>query len=130
MQRFRSFKPQIVTLAACLTSPLLGMAVCPSALAQTISESQMRAANLARMQAELINGGVGKYSAANCMHKGGGGNCLVSKSSAGFVFRFLGGTPGWTNKKQAPTIESEVFVSENGKTIRMEYNGAVRYKAP
>jgi anti-sigma factor RsiW len=29
--------------------------------AQTISESQMRAANLARMQAEFVNGGLSKY---------------------------------------------------------------------
>jgi hypothetical protein len=51
-----------------------------SVSAQTISEAQMRAANLARMQAEVINGGGSQYSPANCMHQGGGGSCLESNT--------------------------------------------------
>ena len=119
-----------------------------SSLAQTISDEQMRAANLARMQAELINGGLGKYSPADCMHQAGGGSevgressggtgsgigsgsgnrfCLVSSSPQGYRFRFLGGTPGWAARQDRPTIETVVLVSPDGKNLQVEYNGPVR----
>jgi hypothetical protein len=115
-------------LAAALIAPSLGLGLTPSAIAQTITEAQMRAANLARMQAELINGGLGRYTPADCMHQGGGGSCLVSRTAQGFRFRFMGGPPGWTTNMQPATIESDVFVSEDGKTIRMDYNGPIRPK--
>jgi hypothetical protein len=99
-----------------------------SVSAQTISESQMRAANLARMQAELINGGLKQYSPANCMHQGGGGSCLVSDTSQGYRFRFLGGAPGWAARREAATIETVVFVSPDGKTSKVEYNGPIRIR--
>jgi len=97
-----------------------------SSWAQSVSEEQMRAANLARMQAELINGGLGKYSPANCMHQGGGGDCLESNTSMGFRFRFLGGTAGWAASGQRATIETVVFVSPDGRVSKVEYNGPVR----
>jgi hypothetical protein len=96
--------------------------------AQTISEAQMRAANLARMQAELINGGLGKYSAAKCMHEGGGGNCMVSETPQGFRFRFLGGSPGWAVNQQPATLETVVLVSPDGRSSIVEYNGSVRVR--
>jgi len=109
-------------------------------MAQTISEEQMRAANVARMQAELINGGLGKYSTADCMHQGGGGTgmdsvigsgignrlCLVSSSPQGYRFRFLGGAPGWAARQERATIETVVLVSPDGKKLQVEYNGPVR----
>ncbi len=117
-------------------------------MAQTISEEQMRAANVARMQAELINGGLGKYSTADCMHQGGGGSgidsgmgsgmdsamgsgfgnrfCLVSSSPQGYRFRFLGGVPGWAARRERATIETIVLVSPDGKNLQVEYNGPVR----
>ena len=109
-------------------------------MAQTISEEQMRAANVARMQAELINGGLGKYSTADCMHQGGGGDgmdsgmgsgmgnrlCLVSSSPQGYRFRFLGGAPGWAARQERATIETVVLVSPDGKNLQVEYNGPVR----
>ena len=115
-----------------------------SSLAQTISDEQMRAANLARMQAELINGGLGKYSPADCMHQAGGGSevgresgsgigsgsgnrfCLVSSSPQGYRFRFLGGSPGWAARQERATIETVVLVSPDGKNLQVEYNGPVR----
>ena len=115
-----------------------------SSLAQTISDEQMRAANQARMQAELINGGLGKYSPADCMHQAGGGSeagresgggtgsgsgnrfCLVSTSPQGYRFRFLGGTPGWEARQERATIETVVLVSPDGKNLQVEYNGPVR----
>jgi hypothetical protein len=100
-----------------------------SATAQTISEARMRAANMARMQAELLNGGVKKYSPANCMHQGGGGACMVSDTAKGFRFRFLGGAPGWVAKRQPATLETEVLVSPDGRSLRVEYNGPIRTKS-
>ena len=97
-----------------------------STSAQTISESQMRAANLARMQAELINAGGSQYSPANCMHQGGGGTCMISNTAEGFRFRFLGGAPGWAARNDPATIETVILVSSDGKLSKVEYNGPVR----
>ena len=109
-----------------------------ASMAQTISDEQMRAANLARMQAELINGGLGKYSPADCMHQAGGGSemgsgignrlCLVSSSPQGYRFRFLGGSPGWAARQERATIETVVLVSPDGKNLQVEYNGPVRFQ--
>lgn len=109
-----------------------------ASMAQTISDEQMRAANLARMQAELINGGLGKYSPADCMHQAGGGSemgsgignrlFLVSSSPQGYRFRFLGGSPGWAARKERATIETVVLVSPDGKNLQVEYNGPVRFQ--
>ncbi len=100
-----------------------------TASAQTISEARMRATNMARMQAELLNGGLQKYSPANCMHQSGGGNCMISETAKGFRFRFLGGAPGWAAKRQAATLETEILVSSDGRTIRVVYNGQIRSKS-
>ena len=84
-----------------------------SASAQTISESQMRAANIARMQAELING-VGSET------------CMISNTADGFRFRFLGGGAGWAARREPATIETAILVSPDGKLSKVEYNGPVR----
>jgi len=63
----------------------------------------MRAANLARMQAESVNGGGSQYSPANCKHQGGGETCMISNTAAGFRFH-----------------------SPDGKMSKIEYNGLVR----
>ncbi len=115
----RSFLITASSLWIVLAAPLLTSA-------QTISESQMRAANLARMQAEVINGGGSKYSPANCMHQGGGGTCMISNTADGFRFRFLGGATGWAARRDPATIETVVFVSPDGKLAKVEYNGPVR----
>jgi hypothetical protein len=86
----------------------------------------MRAANLARMQAEVINGGVKKYSTANCMHQSGGGSCLESNTPQGFRIRFVGGAAGWAARREAATIETVVFVSADGKLSKVGYNGPLR----
>jgi hypothetical protein len=97
-----------------------------SASAQTISESQMRAANIARMQAALINGGGSQYLPASCIQQGGGETCMISNTADGFRFRFLGGGAGWAARREPATIETIILVSPDGKLSKVEYNGPVR----
>lgn len=79
--------------------------------------SQIRAANLARMEAERINGGLSKYFTANCMHQKSGGSCMVQSNSNGYLFDFLGGPPGWEVNKQSATTETRILLSPDGTRI-------------
>jgi len=116
-----------------LASLILGVALPLAAPAQTISQTQtisqaqLRAANLARMEAERLNGGLTKYFAGQCMHQRGGANCLIQANATGFLFRFPGGTPGWEANRRAATVESQILISADGRTIeKVEYNGVPR----
>jgi hypothetical protein len=92
-----------------------------------MSLSQIRAANLARMQAERINGGLTNYFTANCMHQKGGGSCMVNAGPNGYLFDFLGGPPGWEVNQQAATRETRILISPDGTSVvNVEYNGAPR----
>jgi hypothetical protein len=89
--------------------------------------SQIRAANLARMEAERINGGLSRYFTANCMHQRGGGSCMVNAGPDGYLFDFLGGAPGWEVTKQAASVETRILISPDGSSVvKVEYNGAPR----
>jgi hypothetical protein len=78
------------------------------------------------MQAEGLNGGLQVYTAEDCMHRGGGGPCLVSDSEQGYRFRFLGGAPGWASRREQASIETVVLVSPDAKELKVEYNGPIR----
>ena len=111
-----------LALGAALAS---GLATLPASA--ELSMNQIRAANLARMQAETINGGLSKYFTANCMHQKGGGSCMVNAGPNGFLFNFLGGPPGWEVTKQAATKETRILISPDGTSVvNVEYNGAPR----
>lgn len=90
--------------------------------------TQPKAANLARMRAELLNGGLGQYRAASCMYETGAGSCLESISDQGFQFLFQGGAPGWQQQTPPnPTIETSVLVSRDGdRILEVSYNGTIR----
>ena len=90
--------------------------------------AQPKAANLARMRAETLNGGLSQYRAASCMYETGAGSCLESISDGGFLFRFQGGPPGWQQQTPPnPTIETSVLVSRDGdRILEVTYNGTVR----
>ena len=90
--------------------------------------TQPKAANLARMRAESLNGGLGQYRAASCMYETGAGSCLESISNQGFQFLFQGGAPGWQQKTPPnPTIETSVLVSRDGdRILEVSYNGTIR----
>ena len=97
------------------------------ALAQ-VSDAQQRAVNVARMRAERMNGGLSNYRAAKCMYNtsAGGGECLVSVDG-GYTFVIPGGSPGWQEMDQSPTVETELIISTDGRTVLAEiYNGTPR----
>ena len=126
------FKPAFLGVALPLLSSLTVFAplalVAPLELrAAEIPRTQERAANLARMKAEALNGGLTKYRTAACMHQFGGGSCMVRASSDGYRFQFLGGTPGWETMNRKPTVETQIMVSPDGtKVEKLIYNGAPR----
>lgn len=114
-------------LAGALLGGLLaGLSMAPIARAQT-SPEQTRAANLARMEAERINGGLSKYFPANCMYQESGQGCLIKTNENGYLFKFLGGIPGWETNKIQATVQTEILVAPDGKAVKsVIYNGAVR----
>lgn len=109
----------------CAVLLLLGATALPASAEMALS--QIRAANLARMEAERINGGLSKYFTANCMHQKGGGSCMVQSNSNGYLFDFLGGPPGWEVNKQSATTETRILISPDGsRIVNVEYNGSPR----
>ena len=110
-----------------LASLFLGAALPLATPAQASSQAQLRAANLARMEAERLNGGLNHYVASQCMHQRAGASCLLQANDAGFLFRFPGGTPGWEANRRAATVESQILISADGKRIeKVIYNGVPR----
>jgi hypothetical protein len=94
---------------------------------QASSQAQLRAANLARMEAERLNGGLNHYVASQCMHQRAGASCLIQANASGFLFRFPGGTPGWEANRRAASVETQILISADGKTIeKVIYNGLPR----
>ena len=95
--------------------------------AQGEGSSSLRAANMARMKAESLNGGLQVYRAAACMHQQSGGPCLIQSSTDGYLFRFYGGGPGWQQLGKPPTVETEILVAADGRSIqKVIYNGPIR----
>lgn len=87
-----------------------------------------RAINLARGTAAKLNGGLSVYRPAVCMYQGISNNpCLVGRSEAGYTFRFLGGSPGWEQLQLPATVETELLISRDGRTVvQIIYNGLPR----
>lgn len=117
------------TLLALTGSVLISSPI--SADAQTANPlplAQPKAANLARMRAERLNGGLGEYRASSCMYQTGAISCLESISDRGFQFRFLGGAPGWQQQNPPnPSVETSVLVSKDGdRILEVSYNGTIR----
>ena len=111
---------------AALLFAATGLGLVMPALAE-MPLSQVRAANLARMQAERINGGLSRYFTANCMHQKGGGACMVKSDGQGYHFDFLGGPPGWEVNGQRATVQTRILINPAGtQVVKLEYNGAPR----
>jgi hypothetical protein len=87
----------------------------------------LRAANLARMTAEKLNGGLQNYTAAACMHQRAGGSCLAQATKAGYLFVFPGGKPGWQPLGKPATVETEIMIAPDGRSVlEVRYNGPPR----
>jgi len=86
-----------------------------------------RAFNFARMRAEALNGGIGKYQAQSCMYSHDSSKLCLLDESNGFTYRFLGGSPGWEVLKQPPSVETIIRIFTDGE-IQAEviYNGFPR----
>lgn len=90
-----------------------------------------RATNLARMKAEKLNGGLGVYRPAACMYDRSAGTCLIEANDQGILFRFEGGPPGWQHLQLPPTVETELRVSPDGRSIlAVIHNGPIRLTSP
>ncbi len=111
---------------AALAAPLLA----GPALAQSDDPFRgVRAINLARNHAVRLNGGLGLYRPAACMFStdARGEDCLVSRDESGFLFRFLGGAPGWQQLGLPPTKETEILIGPDGRSVvQVVYNGTPR----
>ena len=121
----RKHMNRLLTAATGLVLSLAGIGAIKAAPALPLA--QPKAANLARMRAESLNGGLGSYRAAACMYETGASSCLVSKSDQGFLFRFPGGPPGWEQESPPrPTLETRVVVSRDGdRILAVPYNGPI-----
>lgn len=108
---------------------LLALAPLAPALAQGIPFNEIRALNLARNAAVLSNGGLTVYTPASCMFSTSAASnpCLVRNDADGFVYRFLGGPPGWEAKGLPPTLETEIRIAPDGRrVVAILYNGPPR----
>jgi hypothetical protein len=91
--------------------------------------SSVRAINLARNTTVKLNGGLTVYRPAACMFNTdfSGGSCLVQTNSDGYLYKFLGGAPGWQQLGLPATTETELLISPDGRTVvNLLYNGAPR----
>lgn len=108
---------------------LLALTIPPTSLSaqESVGRSLQLAVNTARMRAEAINGGLSKYRTAGCMYVTGQTPCLLSSGSSGYLFRFLGGAPGWQQLGIPPTVETEIMIDATGRNVLgVYYNGPLR----
>ncbi len=120
-------RPLLGALALLLATPLVGVAPARAQISQEQAFQRGRAVNLARMRAEAINGGLGVYRPAACMYVRSGGDCLVRADAEGFLFRFYGGPPGAAQLGQPPTVETEILIAPDGRSVlSVVYNGPPR----
>lgn len=95
---------------------------------QAEAQGLQRAVNVGRETATKLNGGLRVYRPASCMYETASKNpCLITNDNNGFTFRFLGGAPGWQQLNLPPTVETEIRISRDGRTVLgIDYNGAPR----
>ena len=89
-----------------------------------------RAISLARTHAIQVNGGPAVYQPARCMDAPAASRdnpCLISEDGDGYRFRFEGGSPQWEQNGQSPTLETEILISTDGRSVvEVIYNGEPR----
>jgi hypothetical protein len=115
----------MASLAALVGPPL----VAPAPAQSEDPFRGVRAINLARNHAVQLNGGLSLYRPAACMFStdARGEDCLVRRDESGFLFRFLGGSPGWQQLNLPPTTETEILIGTDGRSVvEVVYNGPPR----
>lgn len=119
--------------AALVAALVVGSGISGAPARAQVPFSAVRALNLARNQAVQQNGGLSVYRPAQCMFQtaDAGNECLLSMDEDGFVFRFLGGVPGWEQFQMPASVETEVRISPDGRTVEeVIYNGPPRPVQP
>ncbi len=128
MQPLRPFRRRVSTLLLGCGSLLL-LSLPAWSQQDGIPYNAIRALNLARNTGVTLNGGLSVYRPAACMFTTSAPEnpCLVQKDNQGFVFRFLGGPPGWQVLNIPPTRETELLIAPDGRTVlQVIYNGVPR----
>jgi hypothetical protein len=119
--------------AALVAALVAGSGISGAPARAQVPFSAVRALNLARNLAVQQNGGLSVYRPAQCMFQtaDAGNECLLSMDDEGFVFRFLGGVPGWEQFQIPASVETEVRISPDGRTLEeVIYNGPPRPVQP
>ncbi|EDY39413.1 conserved hypothetical protein [Cyanobium sp. PCC 7001] len=117
----------IGSLGLTVLSSVAGLA--PLQAEERVTPAAVRAINVARTYAVRVNGGLERYRPAQCMFATAARSnpCLVEENADGFVFRFLGGPPGWEERDQLPTAETELRISPDGRRVeQVVYNDTPR----
>jgi hypothetical protein len=125
----RFVRPLAMGSAALVAALLASTGISGAPARAQVTFSAVRALNLARNQAVQQNGGLSLYRPAQCMFQtaDAGNECLLSIDEDGFVFRFLGGIPGWEQFQMPASVETEVRISADGRTVEeVLYNGPPR----
>jgi len=140
---------RILSVAAMATASVLPLNLLspdPTLAQPAVPASAVRAINLARTTAIAQNGGLSRYRPAQCMFQTANPNnpCVVNtpesnnndnnarnnrnnNNSNTYVFRFQGGAPGWQQQNQSPTVETEITISADGRSVQqINYNGSPR----
>lgn len=115
-------------LLAAMAPLLLASPFAEPALAQR-PLNEIRALNFARNTGVTINGGLTGYRPQACMFTTSAETnpCLIRSDAQGFVYRFLGGPPGWQLDGGVPTVETEILVAPDGNSlVKVLYNGPPR----
>lgn len=129
----RFIRPLATGTAALVAALVAGSGISGAPARAQVPFSAVRALNLARNLAVQQNGGLSVYRPAQCMFQtaDAGNECLLSMDEDGFVFRFLGGVPGWEQFQMPASVETEVRISPDGRTVEeVIYNGPPRPVQP
>ncbi|MEX1316024.1 MAG: hypothetical protein AB1Z22_02720 [Synechococcaceae cyanobacterium] len=129
----RFVRPLATGAAALVATLLASSGIGGSPARAQLTFSAVRAINTARNVAVQQNGGLSVYRPAQCMFQtaDAGNECLLSMDEEGFRFRFLGGVPGWEQFQMPASVETEVRISADGRTVEeLIYNGPPRPVQP
>ncbi len=77
-----------------------------------------RALNLARGAATRRNGGLRIYRPGLCMYQSASNNpCLVHAGPEGLEFKIPGGSPGWEQLTDSPSVVTRILVDADGRSL-------------